>query len=94
LITAPARGKVYYNLFRELTEPSASGDPVTGGDRLCYIQTNSYISEIKSPCSGVMEEIVVMQGANVSKGDILFRIKEIHLQKDVKKKGKKTAFVK
>lgn len=90
LIISPARGKVYYNLFRELTEPSSAGDPVNTGDRLCYLQTNSYISEITSPYNGEMSEIVVRQGADVSKGDILFRIKEIQATKTVKKKAKKT----
>jgi len=92
-ITAPARGKVYYNLFRELTEPSSAGDPVNKGDRLCYLQTNSYISEITSPYDGEMSEIIVRQGADVSKGDILFRIKEIQAPKKVKKPGKKTTGV-
>ncbi len=76
-ILSPAKGKVYYNLFREITEPSAAGDPVNRGDRICYLQTNSYISEITSAYDGEMTEIVVQQGANVNKGDILFRIKEI-----------------
>jgi len=76
-ILSPAKGKVYYNLFREITEPSVTGDPVNRGDRICYLQTNSYISEITSTYDGEMTEIVVQQGANVNKGDILFRIKEI-----------------
>jgi len=97
-ITSPAKGKVYYNLFREITEPSAAGDPVYEGDRICYLQTNSYISEITSPYNGEMAEIVVQQGANVNKGDVLFRIKEIveinrnkrnKVVKSEKKKSKK-----
>jgi pyruvate carboxylase subunit B len=83
-ILAPAKGKVYYNLFREITEPSVAGDPVYEGDRICYLQTNSYICEITSPYNGVMAEIVVQQGANVNNGDILFKIKELN------KKNKKT----
>jgi pyruvate carboxylase subunit B len=94
IIASPAKGKVYYNLFRELTEPSAAGDPVNKGDRLCYLQTNSYISEITSPYDGEVNEIIVRQGADVSKGDLLFRIKEIQIQKEVKKRVKKNTGLK
>jgi pyruvate carboxylase subunit B len=76
LITAPSKGKIYYNLFGELTEPSKPGDPVNEDERICYIQTNSYIDEIKSPYEGEVAEIVVPQGTNVNKGDVLFKIKE------------------
>ncbi len=85
-ILSPAKGKVYYNLFREITEPSVSGDPVYEGDRICYLQTNSYISEITSPYNGEMEEIIVQQGANVNKGDLLFRIRELKQNKKKRKK--------
>ena len=84
LITAPSKGKIYYNLFGELTEPSKPGDQVNAGERICYIQTNSYIDEIKSPYDGEVAEIVVLQGANVNKGDILFRIKEQKRKKNKK----------
>ncbi len=76
-ILSPAKGKIYYNLYSELTEPSAVGDPVTAGERICYLQTNSYITEITCPYNGEVVELVVQQGANVNKGDILFRIKEV-----------------
>jgi pyruvate carboxylase subunit B len=85
-ITAPARGKIYYNLYGEVTEPSKPGDHVNAGERICYIQTSSYIEEIVSPYEGEVAEVVVSQGANVNKGDALFMIKE---QKTVKNKKKK-----
>jgi len=75
-ITAPAKGKIYYNLYGEQTEPSKPGDLVSAGERICYIQTNSYIDEIICPWEGEVAEIAVAQGANVNKGDILFRIRE------------------
>jgi pyruvate carboxylase subunit B len=88
-ILSPAKGKVYYNLYSELTEPSAVGDPVNEGDRICYLQTNSYITEITSQYNGEIAEIVVQQGANVNKGDILFKIKEIPKTGVEKPKNKK-----
>jgi pyruvate carboxylase subunit B len=84
LITAPSKGKIYYNLFGELTEPSKPGDPVNAGERICYIQTNSYIDEIISPYEGEVAEIVVSQGTNVNKGDVLFKIKEQKRKKSKK----------
>ena len=75
-IISPAKGKIYYNLFSEMTEPSEAGNPVNPGDRICYLQTNSYITEITCPYKGEVAEIAVRQGANVNKGDILFRIRE------------------
>jgi biotin carboxyl carrier protein len=85
LITAPSKGKIYYNLFGELTEPSKPGDQVNAGERICYIQTSSYIAEIISSYEGEVAEIVVSQGANVNKGDVLFKIKELKKKKVGKK---------
>jgi pyruvate carboxylase subunit B len=76
LVTAPAKGKIYYNLFGELTEPSKVGDPVYAGERICYLQTNYFINEIICPYNGEVVEIVVLQGANVNKGEVLFTIRE------------------
>ena len=85
LITAPSKGKIYYNLYGELTEPSKHGDQVDAGERICYIQTSTYIDEIISPWGGQVAEIVVAQGANVNKGDILFKILEQKKKKSKKK---------
>ena len=74
-VEASSRGKVYYNLYGEHTEPTKEGDPIYAGDRLCYLQTSSNIEEILSPFEGEMAEIVVAQGSNVNKGDVLFKIK-------------------
>jgi len=74
-VEASSRGKVYYNLYGEHTEPTKEGDPIYAGDRLCYLQTSSNIEEILSPFEGEMAEIVVAQGSNVNKGEVLFKIK-------------------
>jgi pyruvate carboxylase subunit B len=86
LILAPSKGKIYYNLFGELTEPSKAGDPVNAGERICYLQTNSNIDEIVSPFEGEVAEIDVLQGSDVNKGDVLFRIREQKKKKTTKKR--------
>ena len=75
-VLSPAKGRILYNLYNEMTEPTSEGDNVNEGDRICYLQTNTYISEITSPYKGKMAVAIVPQGANVNKGDILFRVKE------------------
>jgi len=76
-ITAPAKGQIIYNLFGEDTEFSTKGEHISTGDRLCYIQTSAYIGEITCPYNGIISEIVVQQGVQVKKGEVLFRIKEV-----------------
>ncbi len=85
-VEALSRGKIYYNLYGEHTEPTKEGDPVYAGDRLGYLQTSSNIEEILSPYEGEMAEIVVPQGSNVNKGEILFRIKVKELPASKKKR--------
>ena len=87
LIIAPAKGRIYYNLFGELTEPSKVGDLIYAGERICYLQTNYFINEIISPYNGEVVEIVVHQGANVNKGEVLFTIRE---KQEIPVKKKKT----
>lgn len=76
-ILSPAKGKIYYNLFEQLSENTAAGERIYRGDRICYIQTNSYIEEIISPYDGEIYEVAVQQCASVNKGALLFTIKEI-----------------
>lgn len=76
-ITAPAKGQIIYNLFGEDTEFSTIGEHISPGDRLCYIQTSAYIGEITCPYNGIISEIVVQQGVQVKKGEVIFRIKEV-----------------
>ncbi|HPV17321.1 MAG TPA: biotin/lipoyl-binding protein, partial [Bacteroidales bacterium] len=86
-LTSPAKGKIYYNLYGEQTEPAKQGDLVNAGERICYIQTNSYIDEIKCPWEGEVAEVIVTQGADVNKGDILFKIREQKRKPRKKKQG-------
>jgi pyruvate carboxylase subunit B len=88
-ILSPAAGKIYYNLFGELSEYTLPGEHIYPGDRICYVQTNSYIDEITCPFNGEIVEVVVQQGANVKKGELLFTIKEIKTGPSKRKTTKK-----
>jgi pyruvate carboxylase subunit B len=90
-ILSPAKGQVIYNLFGEDTEFSTPGENISRGARLCYLQTSAYIGEIICPYNGVISEIVVQQGANVKKGEVLFRIKEVNREINEKAPARKTA---
>ena len=89
-IIAPAKGKIYYNLFGEFSEYSVPGETIYKGDRICYIQTSSYIEEIICPYNGEIAEVVVQQSADVTKGELLFTIKEMQSQPGKKKTRMKT----
>ena len=89
-IIAPAKGKIYYNLFGEFSEYSVPGETIYKGDRICYIQTSSYIEEIICPYNGEIAEVVVQQSADVTKGELLFTIKETQSQPGMKKTRMKT----
>jgi pyruvate carboxylase subunit B len=75
-ILAPVKGQIYYNLYGENSEFSIPGEHISKGNRLCYLQTTAYIEEINCPYDGEIAEVVVQQGANVKKGEVLFRIRE------------------
>jgi pyruvate carboxylase subunit B len=79
-IVSPARGMIYYNLYGENSEFTIPGERVSKGNRLCYLQTTAYIEEIICPYEGEMSEVVVPQGAQVKKGEVLFRIREIKIE--------------
>jgi pyruvate carboxylase subunit B len=74
-ILSPAKGQILYNLFGEDFEFSMPGERISAGERLCYIQTSAYIGEISCPFNGEISEIVVHQGSQVRKGEVLFRIR-------------------
>ncbi len=78
-IPAPTKGQIYYNLYGENSEFSIPGEHISKGNRLCYIQTAAYIEEITCPYDGEMAEVIVLQGALVKKGEVLFRIRETGL---------------
>jgi pyruvate/2-oxoglutarate dehydrogenase complex dihydrolipoamide acyltransferase (E2) component len=72
--------KIRFSLvYRDILQSS-----VNTGERICYIRTNLYLDQITSPYEGEVVEIVVSQGTNVNKGDVLFKIKEQKRKKSKK----------
>jgi pyruvate carboxylase subunit B len=88
-ILSPAKGQIYYNLYGEDSEFSTPGEHISRGNRLCYIQTTAYIEEITCPYEGEIAEVVIQPGANVKKGEVLFRIKEIKVEAKKENKRRK-----
>ncbi|MFQ6064513.1 MAG: biotin/lipoyl-containing protein [Candidatus Bathyarchaeia archaeon] len=51
------------------------GDSVEKGDALCVLEAMKMENEIVAPMAGVVQEVVVLEGASVNRGDALFLIK-------------------
>jgi pyruvate/2-oxoglutarate dehydrogenase complex dihydrolipoamide acyltransferase (E2) component len=52
----------------------AVGDRVSEGDPLVEIETDKALNELESPASGVIAEIISVQGTTVEPGDVIARI--------------------
>ena len=75
-VKATAKGKILYKLYFEKgVEPVKIGDKVEMGQRLCYIETHTYIDEIMSPYNGEILEIWAEQGETVNKDQLILTIK-------------------
>lgn len=74
-VISPMKGKIFYKLYFEKgVEPLKIGDKVELGQRLCYIETPTYIDEIRSPYDGEVFEIWAEQGESVSKDQLVLTI--------------------
>lgn len=75
-VKATAKGKILYKLYFEKgVDPVKIGDKVEIGQRLCYIETHTYIDEIMSPYNGEILEIWAEQGETVNKDQLILTIK-------------------
>ncbi|HAN18673.1 MAG: oxaloacetate decarboxylase [Bacteroidetes bacterium GWC2_33_15] len=75
-IVAPYMGKIFYNLNYFIEEKAIElGNMVKKGERICYIESNYTYDEIISEFDGEVDEIFFNHGDNVSKGDIIVRLK-------------------
>lgn len=69
------KGKIFYKLYFEKgVEPIKVGDTVKMGERLCYIETPTYIDEIRSPYDGEVFELWAEQGESVTKDQLVITI--------------------
>ncbi|MEI6089010.1 MAG: biotin/lipoyl-containing protein [bacterium] len=74
-IKSHAKGKVLYNLFfGKGMDPLKIGDKIKKDQTLCYIEAQTYVDMIKSPCDGVILEIWVEQGEVVTRGQLILTI--------------------
>lgn len=75
-IIAPYMGKIFYNLNYFIEEKAIElGNIVKKGQRICYIESNYTYDEIISEFDGEVDEIFFSHGDNVSKGDIIVKLK-------------------
>ncbi len=69
------KGKIFYKLYFEKgVEPIKVGDKVKMGERLCYIETPTYIDEIRSPYDGEIFELWADQGESVTKDQLVITV--------------------
>lgn len=78
LISIPKLPSEFGNLYGEIFSTCellvAPGQVVFGGQALAVIDTPKATLEIPSPCSGVIKEIFISNGATVSGGESLASI--------------------
>lgn len=75
-IASPYMGKIFYNLNYFIEEQSIElGNKVKKGQRICYIESGYTYDEIVSDFDGEVDEIFFKHGDEVSKGDVIVRLK-------------------
>ena len=74
-VTAPLVGVFYAAPAPEEPPYVTPGAAVKKGDTLCLIEAMKMMSEVPAPADGVVEEILVPDGAAVGVGTPLFRIR-------------------
>lgn len=91
-VTAPVSGQIFWDVdFEDRSATPAIGTSYHAGDQLCFIQTPvSYSMNVYAGVSGRIREIVVPQGAQVSKGDVIAYMDEetAYLPEKETKKGR------
>ncbi|MEI8202244.1 MAG: biotin/lipoyl-containing protein, partial [Bacteroidota bacterium] len=76
VIVAPARGKLYFNFnFETNGMIFKPGDKIKKEQRICYLETSSYIEEIHSPYEGEVVKVYVKQNEGVTKEQIILTLK-------------------
>lgn len=75
-IVAPATGRVYFNLNYFIEEKAVDvGTKIKKGERICYIESNNTLEEIKSAYEGEVEDIFIKQGDIVRKDELILSLK-------------------
>ncbi len=75
IITAPIVGLFYSTMSSDQVPLIKKGDAVKKNQTLCMIEAMNIEHEIKSPYSGIMDEMLADEGAPVMFGQPLFKIR-------------------
>ena len=75
-IASTYMGKIYYNFNYFIEEQAIElGNKIKKGQRICYIESGYTYDEIISEFDGEVDEIFFKHGDEVSKGDVIVRLK-------------------
>lgn len=75
IITAPIVGLFYSTMSSDQVPLIKKGDAVKKNQTLCMIEAMNIEHEIKSPYSGIMDEMLADEGSPVMFGQPLFKIR-------------------
>lgn len=76
-ITSPLVGTFYCAPAANAKPFVTAGQSVKEGEVLCIVEAMKVMNEIKSPCEGIVKEILVSDGELIQYGDTLMLIEEL-----------------
>lgn len=73
-VESPIVGTFYRKSSPEAPVFAKEGDKVRKGQTLCIVEAMKVMNEIESPCDGVLEKVLPVDGEVIEYGEVLFLI--------------------